>query len=64
MTEAEAKEIVERYEALLKRLAGADAAMCDLPLIFAGEHVHVSETSYVEWPATRIIKRCSDAFRS
>ncbi len=57
MTEEEAREIVERYEALLSYIAGPQASTCELPIYFSEGHVHVSETTWAEWPCTRVLRR-------
>jgi len=62
MTESEAREIVEKYEALLKHVAGSKASMCDLPIYFSAGQVHVSETAWAERPIVRIMRSTTDAF--
>jgi hypothetical protein len=64
MTEAEAREIVERYESLLCAIAGRRAVLlCDLPIQFdtAGQ-VLVRQTDWAEWPCLRISCRVEDIF--
>lgn len=62
MTEAEAREIVGKYEALLQHIAGREASVCDLPIYFSEGRVHVSETSWTEWPCVRIVRRTAETF--
>lgn len=63
MTEAEAREIVERYEALLVRVAGQHGLDCDLPIYFDGAgHVIVSQTEWMEWPCVRITRQVLEVF--
>ncbi len=63
MTEEEAREIVERYEGLLARVAGHSALDCDLPLYFDGAgNVLVSQTERMTWPCVRIVRSVREVF--